>query len=86
MNGWIRPDGIVIFEAFSKAHIEYRERNPAAGGPNDVTMLYSIDEIQEYFGNQYDILQLEQVETQLSEGKFHQGLASVIRFVGKKKK
>jgi hypothetical protein len=85
LNGWLKPNGVVIFEAFSKAHIEYQERNPAVGGPKDVAMLYSVDEIQQYFGKQYDIIQLDQVETELSEGQFHQGLASVIRFTGKKK-
>jgi len=46
-------------------------------------MLFSIDEIKADFAG-YDIIALEEKEIELQEGTFHNGLGSVIRFVGRK--
>jgi hypothetical protein len=80
---YLKTGGIVIFEAFSKNNIAYRERNPNVGGPQDLAMLFSIEEIKQDFPN-FEILQLEETEVTLSEGIYHQGVGSVIRFIGKK--
>lgn len=79
----LRKGGVVIFEAFSKRHIEYNTRNPEVGGPKDVATLFSIDEVRSDFSN-YEVIELEEKEIELNEGTFHNGLGSVIRFVGKK--
>jgi len=47
-------------------------------------MLFSIAEIQDDFNN-FEIITLEEKEIELNEGLFHNGLGSVIRFVGRKK-
>jgi len=79
----LKPGGIIIFEAFSKDHLKLSSKNPAVGGPKDKDILYSIDEIKKYFnGFQFEIIQQEEVN--LQEGKYHKGLSSVVRFVGKK--
>ena len=83
LDGLLRNGGTVIFEAFSKKHLEYLARNPKVGGPTEIAMLFSMDELQSDFPD-YEILQLEEKETDLDEGPFHQGTGSVIRFVGKK--
>jgi len=80
----LRKDGIIIFEAFSKKHLEYVTKNEKVGGPKDIESLFSIEEIKADFTN-YEIIELEEKEIELSEGLFHNGTGSVIRFVGKKK-
>lgn len=79
----LRKDGVVIFEAFSKRHLEYIAQNPEVGGPKDVATLFSIEEIRSDFSN-YEVIELEEKEIELKEGVFHNGIGSVIRFVGRK--
>ena len=61
-----------------------RAKNPKVGGPGQLEMLFSVESIRKDFPD-FDILELEEVETELMEGTYHNGLANVIRFVGKKK-
>ncbi|GEO11301.1 class I SAM-dependent methyltransferase [Segetibacter aerophilus] len=84
LDKYLRKNGTVIFEAFSKKHLEYIERNEKVGGPKDLGMLFSIDELKADFEN-YEIVELVEKEIELSEGVFHNGQGSVIRFVGRKK-
>lgn len=84
LNDYLKPGGIIIFEAFSKLHILCNEQDPKVGGPKDINMLFSTAEIASDFDN-YDILLLEEKEIILEEGKYHIGKGSVIRFVGRKK-
>ncbi len=81
---YLKKGGLVIFEAFSKSHLKYNTENPAVGGPKDLGMLFSIDEIKSDFSN-FEILILEEKEVELNEGSFHKGTGSVIRFVGRKR-
>lgn len=84
LDTYLRKGGLVIFEAFSKKHIDYVTRNEKVGGPKDLASLFSIDEIKSDFAN-YEIIELVEKEIELSEGLFHNGKGSVIRFVGRKK-
>jgi 2-polyprenyl-3-methyl-5-hydroxy-6-metoxy-1,4-benzoquinol methylase len=84
LNAYLRKGGLIIFEAFSKKHIDYIAMNEKVGGPKDVASLFSLDEIKSDFAN-YEILELAEKEIELSEGLFHNGKGSVIRFVGRKK-
>jgi SAM-dependent methyltransferase len=79
----IEPGGYVFLEGFSVGHLEYHSRNPLAGGPKTVEMLFTMDQIKNEFPD-FEIVQLEEVETHLAEGAFHQGESKVIRFVGRK--
>jgi SAM-dependent methyltransferase len=81
---YLRKGGIVIFEAFSKKHIDYIAQNEKVGGPKDLETLFSIEEIKHDFPD-FDILLLEEKVIELKEGQFHNGIGSVIRFVGRKK-
>jgi len=81
---YLKNDGIIIFESFSKKHIDYVTANEKIGGPKDIESLFSIDEIKSDFPN-YEIIELAEKEIELSEGLFHNGTASVIRFIGRKK-
>ena len=84
LDNYLRKNGFVIFEAFSKRHIDYMAKNEKVGGPKDIAMLFSMDELKSDFVN-YEIIELEEKEIELSEGLFHNGKGSVIRFVGRKK-
>ncbi|NIF04740.1 class I SAM-dependent methyltransferase [Chryseobacterium sp. Tr-659] len=84
LDRYLRTGGYIIFEAFSKNHLEYIAQNEKVGGPRDLESLFSIDEIRSDFPN-YSIIELTETEIELSEGLFHNGTGSVIRFVGQKK-
>jgi SAM-dependent methyltransferase len=85
LNEYLKPGGIIIFEAFSKEHIHFNNLNPKVGGPKDIDMLYSKAEIIADFKD-YEVLMLEEEEVLLNEGQYHIGKGSVIRFVGRKAK
>ena len=84
LTTYLRPGGTIIFEAFSKKHLDYNSRNEKIGGPKDLDTLFSIDELKSDFQN-FEVIELEEKEIQLNEGQFHNGLGMVIRFVGRKK-
>lgn len=77
----LKKGGTVIFEAFSKKHLYYQNLNAKVGGPKDLETLFSIAEIEEDF-KEFTVKMLEEKEINLSEGQYHQGKGSVIRFVG----
>ena len=83
LDTYLRKGGIVIFEGFSKNHLANNTENPKAGGPKKAEMLFSIEEIKQDFSN-YEIIELSEQEINLSEGLYHNGKSSVIRFVGRK--
>lgn len=75
----LKPNGTIIFEAFGKEQLKY-----TSGGPKDIKMLFSEEEIKEEFPN-VQFLILETIETELNEGKYHIGRANVVRFIATKK-
>lgn len=79
----LKPGGIIIFEAFSKNHLNYNSKNEKVGGPKELGALFSIEEINHDF-SAFEIIQLSEEVIELQEGSFHQGTGSVIRFVGEK--
>ena len=84
LSSYLKPGGIIIFEAFGKNHIAYNCKNEKIGGPRDIGELFSTAEIQSDF-NDFEIIQLVEQEIELNEGLYHIGKGSVIRFVGRKK-
>jgi 2-polyprenyl-3-methyl-5-hydroxy-6-metoxy-1,4-benzoquinol methylase len=84
LDKYLCKGGYIIFEAFSKKHIDYITRNEKVGGPKDIGMLFSIEELKSDFSN-YEMLELEEKEIELNEGMFHNGTGAVIRFTGRKK-
>ncbi len=83
LDQYLRIGGLIILEAFSKKHLEYVNLNPKVGGPKDLGVLYSMEEITADFPT-YEILLLEETEVELNEGICHLGTGSVVRFVGRK--
>lgn len=77
----VRPGGLVVFELYSKKQLEFK-----TGGPPNIDMLYSIDEIKEYLERfSVDIIKLEEIITTRHEGKMHNGKSAVIQGEIKKK-
>lgn len=79
MLNYLKPGGMVIFEGFEKQQIQLN-----TGGPKLENMLFSKNDLAEDFKS-LNILEMEALKAEISEGQFHQGLAHVIRFVGEKK-
>ncbi|THV60214.1 class I SAM-dependent methyltransferase [Flagellimonas alvinocaridis] len=84
LSAYLRKGGTVIFEAFGKKHLPYREKNPKVGGPRDLESLFSMEELLQDFTD-YEIIELVEKEVELNEGLYHSGTGSVVRFVGRKK-
>ena len=83
LDTYLSKGGTLIFEAYSKDHLRFIEKNNKVGGPRDPGMLFSPEEILADFPG-YEVLELSQVELEQNEGMFHTGMGSVIRFVGRK--
>lgn len=83
LTEWLKPGGVIIFEAFSKSHLGYREKNPGVGGPSDIDMLYSLDEVRKDFKNMA-FTEISESEIELHEGLYHNGIGSVVRFMARK--
>ncbi|OFX17101.1 MAG: hypothetical protein A2033_13585 [Bacteroidetes bacterium GWA2_31_9] len=79
---YLKPNGVVIFEAFSKNQIKF-QKEYNSGGPSQESLLYSVSEIKTYF-KELHFSELSEQEVILGEGEFHKGKSSVIRFVGTK--
>jgi hypothetical protein len=75
---YLKPNGIIIFEAFGKEQLNFQ-----SGGPKQLDMLFSEDEIKEEFLG-INFSYLATVETTLDEGPYHQGKGNVVRFIGQK--
>ena len=76
----LKPGGKIILEVFEKDQIKYD-----SGGPKDEELLYSLEDISEEL-IELDFEKFSKEIVILDEGKYHQGKASVIRFVGEKHK
>lgn len=79
----LKPGGVVIMEAFSLENLDYQKLNPYVGGPSDPEMLYTIDEVKSTF-HSFNTSYLEQEVIELHEGVYHNGIGSVIRYIGTK--
>ena len=84
LSTYVKPGGIVIFEAYSKNHLKFKATNPTVGGPSEEAMLYTTEELKACFPA-YEIEELQENEVEIREGTLHGGMSSVVRFVGRKK-
>jgi cyclopropane fatty-acyl-phospholipid synthase-like methyltransferase len=80
----LKPGGILILEGFSKRHLEFNSSNPQAGGPKDLGMLFSEEELRDDFSG-FKIQVLEERIVNLKEGEFHCGESAVVQLVAEKK-
>ena len=75
---FLRPGGTLILVGFEKGQLQHD-----SGGPKDESMLFSAEELKEDFRD-LKIVSAGQLETDISEGAFHSGTASVIRLVAER--
>ena len=78
LQNFLKPGGQLVLQAFSKAQI-----NLNSGGPKNLDMLFSLEELQEDF-HQIQWSLAEEKELILDEGPFHQGPARLIQLLGVK--
>jgi len=81
---WLKPGGILYFEAFGKKHPEYKQANPAVGGPDDPDMLFNEAELRSLLQD-FTIHELREGEQKLSEGIYHRGTGWVLQAVAEKR-
>jgi SAM-dependent methyltransferase len=78
----LKPGGLIILEGFNPDQIQY-QRDYNSGGPNNPAMLYDPEMLRQDFV-EGEILELTETITELHEGQYHDGKASVVRLVLKK--
>lgn len=83
LGSYLKPGGKLILEGFAKGHEVYQAKNPYAGGPRDISMLFSLPELLADF-NMLSIEEAVVKERILDEGPYHQGAAWVAQFVATK--
>ena len=74
----LKPGGHLFLEAYSKEQLAY-----GTGGPPTEALLYTLEDLREDFAA-LDILELEKLEAEIHEGRYHTGLASVVRLVARR--
>lgn len=74
----LKPGGILLLEAYSESQLA---RN--TGGPKEADMLMTVSKLEQEFPNLEPIL-IRELEREVSEGKGHSGLASVVQFIARK--
>jgi hypothetical protein len=75
---WLKPGGTLMLEAFNP-----KQLGKSSGGPKDLSMLYDLEMMVDDFKD-LEKLVIETKSLNLSEGKFHEGEAEIIRVVGVK--
>ncbi|MEH0155375.1 methyltransferase domain-containing protein [Limibacter armeniacum] len=78
--GFLKPGGTLILEGFSKEQF-----GKPSGGPKVLEMLFDEEMLMSDFGDLLTDIRIEKVSQLLDEGTYHQGEASLIRLVGKKR-
>jgi SAM-dependent methyltransferase len=73
------PGGIILLEAYTPAQL-----NRNTGGPKDLDMLMSREELETEFPN-CEVILAQEIEREVVEGKFHTGLAAVVQFIARKR-
>lgn len=76
--GSLKKGGKFVSETYSKDQIKYK-----TGGPQDENMLTSIEEFK-FLLSKFMNIDFLQLERNIEEGKYHNGLSSVIQIIGTK--
>ena len=74
----LKPDGKIILEAFNKKQLANK-----SGGPKNIDMLYSLEELKNDFEGLHVELG-EETTTHLNEGSYHNGDADIVRIIARK--
>jgi SAM-dependent methyltransferase len=75
---FLKPGGTLILAGFTKEQLKFN-----SGGPKEISWLFSKEELTTDFAG-LRIQSIDQPETEIREGDFHRGRASVIQLVAVK--
>ena len=76
LASYLKPGGVLVLQGFSKEQVNYN-----SGGPRDVTMLFSKEELADDF-KLFSRLEISDSVEILDEGPFHQGKAALLSLTG----
>ncbi len=79
MLGTLKPGGLLIIEAFSPPQLRH-----TSGGPKQMELLYTAEILRKDFAAA-DVLELQEMEVEIDEGRMHRGVAAVVRGIFRKK-
>lgn len=74
----LKEGGKLIIECFTPKQLD-----KTSGGPKDLNLLYSVDELKEQL-SKFKIEYAEELQTTLNEGKYHDGEAEILRLIAVK--
>lgn len=74
----LRSGGLLLLEAFHP-----RQLGRSSGGPKELELLYTLDDVRSDFNDALDHELCEELEVLLDEGPGHQGMAAVTRYRGR---
>jgi 2-polyprenyl-3-methyl-5-hydroxy-6-metoxy-1,4-benzoquinol methylase len=75
----LKPGGLIVLEAFNLEQLQYQQEYNS-GGPSIPAMLYEPEMLHQDFAGG-EIVELTETITELHEGQYHDGKASVVRLV-----
>jgi len=73
LRGALKPGGWLQMVGYHPKQLEYR-----TGGPQELSMLYTVDGLKDELGPGWDYEVAELVERELSEGPYHQGMSAFV--------
>jgi SAM-dependent methyltransferase len=74
----LKPGGRLIIEAYSKEQLSFQ-----TGGPTNLELLYSVEELKADFVS-FTTIEINQLEREIHEGKYHNGHSSVVQVFARK--
>ena len=78
MHQTLKPGGLMIIQGYGEKQLEYK-----TGGPGVLENLYTEELLKSTFSD-YQVLDSRTYEKEISEGDGHEGMSSLVGFVGKK--
>lgn len=76
----LKPGGYFVLECYTPKQLEFK-----TGGPPVEALMYSRQILQEALGGFLDVIKNEELVREVVEGKYHNGRAAVVQFVGRKR-
>jgi len=80
--GWmaqaVAPGGLLLLHGYESRQVGY-----GTGGPKDASYMYTTDLLADAFAG-FDVLRLEDYDTEVDEGRGHSGLSALVDLVARK--
>lgn len=76
----LKSGGFLVMEGYGKDQLKYK-----TGGPPMEPLLYSLAELMEDFGQDFEWEIAHEIEREIIEGSYHRGTSAVVQLFGRKK-